>query len=142
MRSPVQSRVPLHRKRGRVKTHRHALFLFTSTLTQPCLPQQQDPTLHFTQKKERTDKHPSLPLALSDSNRIQTYNLLIRSQMLYSVELWSHCFLNCDAKVGFFFESTNTFAFFLQKKLHLPLTPPLFPQSSLLHRARHLLIVR
>ena len=28
-------------------------------------------------------------LALSDSNRIQTYNLLIRSQMLYSVELWS-----------------------------------------------------
>ena len=36
---------------------------------------------------------------LSDSNRIQTYNLLIRSQMLYSVELWSRCFLNCDAKV-------------------------------------------
>ncbi len=26
-------------------------------------------------------------LSLSDSHRIQTYNLLIRSQMLYSVEL-------------------------------------------------------
>lgn len=29
----------------------------------------------------------------SDSHRIQTYNLLIRSQMLYSVELASHCLL-------------------------------------------------
>ena len=26
---------------------------------------------------------------LSDSNRTQTCNLLIRSQMLYSIELWS-----------------------------------------------------
>ena len=28
--------------------------------------------------------------ALSDSDRIQTYNLLIRSQVLYSIELRSH----------------------------------------------------
>ena len=50
-------------------------------------------------------------LALSDSNRIQTYNLLIRSQMLYSVELWSRCFLNCDAKVLLFFEKNDFFSF-------------------------------
>ena len=55
-------------------------------------------------------------LALSDSNRIQTYNLLIRSQMLYSVELWSRGFLNCDAKVVSFFDSAKCIAFFLQKK--------------------------
>ena len=30
------------------------------------------------------------PLFLCDSDRIQTCNLLIRSQMLYSVELRSH----------------------------------------------------
>ena len=40
-----------------------------------------------------------------DSHRIQTYNLLIRSQMLYSVELASHaleivCFSFASAKVG------------------------------------------
>ena len=29
----------------------------------------------------------------SDSYRIQTYNLLIRSQMLYSVELANHCLM-------------------------------------------------
>ena len=32
----------------------------------------------------------------SDSYRIQTYNLLIRSQMLYSVELRSHTLLNLN----------------------------------------------
>ena len=37
--------------------------------------------------------------AVCDSYRIQTYNLLIRSQMLYSVELRSLCFRFASAKV-------------------------------------------
>ena len=37
---------------------------------------------------------PHVPLC--DSYRIQTYNLLIRSQMLYSVELRSHTLLNLN----------------------------------------------
>ena len=32
----------------------------------------------------------NLAIFLGDSNRTQTCNLLIRSQMLYSIELWSH----------------------------------------------------
>ena len=32
----------------------------------------------------------SKPFLLCDRDRIQTYNLLIRSQMLYSIELRSH----------------------------------------------------
>ena len=38
-----------------------------------------------------------------DSHRIQTYNLLIRSQMLYSVELanQSFCFRNKVTRIGF-----------------------------------------
>ena len=40
-----------------------------------------------------------LAIFKSDSRGIQTRNLLIRSQMLYSVELGSH-FLNACAKVG------------------------------------------
>ena len=42
-------------------------------------------------------------LIISDSRGIQTRNLLIRSQMLYSVELGSHRFLNCDCKGKRFF---------------------------------------
>ncbi len=42
-------------------------------------------------------------LLLSDSYRIQTYNLLIRSQMLYSVELRSHCFSQLRCKGTAFF---------------------------------------
>ena len=50
-----------------------------------------------------------------DSRGIQTRNLLIRSQMLYSVELGSlsshhSCF--ASAKVRTFFESTKFFALF------------------------------
>ncbi len=41
--------------------------------------------LGFMQKK----RTPNLGVRLSDSYRIQTCNLLIRSQMLYSVELRS-----------------------------------------------------
>ena len=47
-----------------------------------------------------------------DSCRIQTCNLLIRSQMLYSVELMSH-FLFASAKVHFFIISAKHFCFFL-----------------------------
>ena len=54
-------------------------------------------------------------LACCDSDGIQTRNLLIRSQMLYSVELRSQrfvcaSFLNCGAKVRSFFERPNIFA--------------------------------
>ena len=34
-----------------------------------------------------TEKIPSNKLKISDLDRIQTYNLLIRSQVLYSIEL-------------------------------------------------------
>ena len=46
-----------------------------------------------------------------DSYRIQTCNLLIRSQMLYSVELRSHvaCLTFATAKVYPFFDICNTF---------------------------------
>ena len=54
-------------------------------------------------------------LGCCDSDGIQTRNLLIRSQMLYSVELRSQrfvcaSFLNCGAKVRSFFERPNIFA--------------------------------
>ena len=38
-------------------------------------------------------------MRFSDSDRIQTCNLLIRSQMLYSVELRSQSPFVCDCKV-------------------------------------------
>ncbi len=38
----------------------------------------------WTNQKSPGEKSPGL----CDPNRIQTYNLLIRSQMLYSIELW------------------------------------------------------
>ncbi len=45
-----------------------------------------------------------------DSYRIQTYNLLIRSQMLYSVELTSHHILSfADAKLQLFSVIANYF---------------------------------
>ena len=40
--------------------------------------------------RRNTKKPQSKTPRLRDPNRIQTYNLLIRSQMLYSVELWDH----------------------------------------------------
>jgi hypothetical protein len=52
-----------------------------------------------------------MQLILCDHDRIQTYNLLIRSQMLYSVELRSHCFF-ASANVGRFVELTNLSAVF------------------------------
>lgn len=71
-----------------------------------------------TQKKELTCVNSSLQfIQLCDSGRIQTCNLLIRSQMLYSVELRSQkllkrCFLKADAKVRNIFESTKFILYF------------------------------
>ena len=50
-----------------------------------------------------------------DSRGIQTHNLLIRSQMLYSVELGSLSFLKATAKVRSFWETTKYFGNFLRK---------------------------
>ena len=44
-----------------------------------------------------------LPSTFRDPYRIQTCNLLIRSQTLYSVELMGRLFLVCDCKVTTFF---------------------------------------
>ena len=53
-----------------------------------------------------------------DSYRIQTCNLLIRSQMLYSVELMSHCrFGFATAKLGLFFLPAKLFCLFFQALL-------------------------
>ena len=52
-----------------------------------------------------------LAIYKSDSRGIQTHNLLIRSQMLYSVELGSH-FLNAVAKVCLFSQSAKSFYHF------------------------------
>ena len=68
--------------------------------------------VYYGIKIKETNKRSSL--ALSDSNRIQTYNLLIRSQMLYSVELWSRCFSQLRCKGIAFFWNCKMFAnFFL-----------------------------
>ena len=45
--------------------------------------------MDVVRKKQKTPLELSLAGFLSDSNRTQTCNLLIRSQMLYSIELWS-----------------------------------------------------
>ena len=50
--------------------------------------------------------------SLSDSGGIQTHNLLIRSQMLYSVELRNHRSLFAGAKVRSFSESAKLFRCF------------------------------
>ena len=56
-----------------------------------------------------------------DSYRIQTCNLLIRSQMLYSVELMSHCrFGFAPAKLGLFFLPAKLFCLFFQALLPPP----------------------
>ena len=73
-----------------------------------------------TKKEELTCVNSSLQfIQLCDSGRIQTCNLLIRSQMLYSVELRSQkllkrCFLKADAKLRNIFESTKFNLYFLK----------------------------
>ena len=47
---------------------------------------------HFSIKKSQVFDFQLLAICKSDSRGIQTRNLLIRSQMLYSVELGSHHF--------------------------------------------------
>ena len=56
---------------------------------------------------------PHVPLG--DSYRIQTYNLLIRSQMLYSVELRSRYFRFASAKVGICSIRAKPFPCFFKK---------------------------
>lgn len=55
-----------------------------------------------------------------DRDRIQTCNLLIRSQMLYSVELRGHCFnghfVLTGAKIRTFFESARDWGKLFLKK--------------------------
>ncbi len=76
--------------------------------------------ISIIQKEELTCVNSSLQfIQLCDSGRIQTCNLLIRSQMLYSVELRSQkllkrCFLKADAKVRNIFESTKFILYFLK----------------------------
>ena len=52
-----------------------------------------------------------------DSGGIQTHNLLIRSQMLYSVELRNRCSLKASAKVRRFAEIAKSFWYFFRKKM-------------------------
>lgn len=52
--------------------------------------------------------------ALCDRDRIQTCNRLIRSQLLYSVELRGHCFVIASAKVRFCFKYANVSTTFLR----------------------------
>ena len=47
-------------------------------------------------------------ILISDHDRILTYNLLIRSQMLYTVELRSH-FSFASAKIGLILKSDKRF---------------------------------
>ena len=61
-----------------------------------------------TEDKKISGNPKGLPLC--DSARIQTWNRLIRSQVLYSVELRSHCFVFAGAKVLLFFEFANFLA--------------------------------
>ena len=63
----------------------------------------------------------------SDSGGIQTHNLLIRSQMLYSVELRNLCSLFAGAKVRTFSETTKLFSKFFRKKCVYPIFIPYLP---------------
>ena len=69
----------------------------------------------FIYKKEK----PFLLLSC-DSRGIQTHNLLIRSQMLYSVELGSLLIGFAGAKVRTIFESTKLFPVFFRFLSFLP----------------------
>ena len=50
---------------------------------------------------------------LGDRDRIQTCNRLIRSQLLYSVELRDHCFVLTGAKIRTFPELASISTTFL-----------------------------
>ena len=53
----------------------------------------------FVYMVENKKAQPLMVALTCDSCRIQTCNLLIRSQMLYSVELRSHPFCFCECKI-------------------------------------------
>ena len=68
------------------------------------------------------------PSNLCDSGGIQTHNLLIRSQMLYSVELRNHSaphYLICGCKGTHFFWTDQTFWRLFSKKVHFTSFLPL-----------------
>ena len=68
-----------------------------------------------------------------DSRGIQTHNLLIRSQMLYSVELGSLRSLFAGAKVHTFFGTTKLFRQFFQKIMIIPSFCLLSAQKTMLN---------
>ena len=89
------------------------------------------------QQKEREE----IVLSPSDSCGIQTHNLLIRSQMLYSVELRSHpsreVFRDCECKSSNFFPNSKAKAtFFSAKKFQMcfllvfEAVPAIFPDCN------------
>ena len=77
--------------------------------------------LYLTQRykmisKQQKNKRQPLRLPLCDSARIQTWNRLIRSQVLYSVELRSHSFAFASANVRQNFLLCKYFSKKMQKK--------------------------
>ncbi len=68
----------------------------------------------INEKEAFTCVNTSWILILSDSDRIQTCNLLIRSQMLYSVELRSHISELRVQRYGTFLNLQNFWVFFLR----------------------------
>ena len=99
------------------------LFYLYSTSPAFCavlFTQNAQPQKHFfrhiflTKKEMKSD---GLHLSC-DSGGIQTHNLLIRSQMLYSVELRNPLFLFAGAKVRTFSELTKSFRDFFRKKCY------------------------
>ena len=73
--------------------------------------------------RTETKKKRTIADSLCDSGGIQTHNLLIRSQMLYSVELRNlsgASFLNCECKGTMFFSLDQTFWDFFSRKVHFP----------------------
>ena len=62
----------------------------------------------------------ALAIYLSDPYRIQTCNLLIRSQTLYSIELRDQFFVFSGAKILPFFELASIFRHFFSKNFSAP----------------------
>ena len=70
----------------------------------------------MTKQKSQMLHFKALAIYLSDPYRIQTCNLLIRSQTLYSIELRDQFFVFSGAKILPFFELASIFANFFSKK--------------------------
>ena len=80
-------------------------------------------------KMQRSCKYGIASLS-SDSRGIQTHNLLIRSQMLYSVELGSHPFRFAVAKVRIIFGTTKFSSYFFAKNCFYGPLPTSFVASG------------